>query len=232
MSRYGLTRYNLGYYGDTDANPFIATSFTATENGYGYIKLSWNSPYGQWSKIKLVRNSYGFPVDAYDGIALDIKNDGAYLAFKETDPTSYTDSATLGDNSFYYYSLFVFETVGYSWVRVGDTLAVSAKDYGYTDNMYNSLPEIYRTTSLGAPFDSYDNDDLYNFLSLFGFQLSLMHTYTNLLVNRYKADAIGGTLVPPFMQEFGLEYEQEIGLQQERILLQNVATILKEKGSA
>lgn len=232
MSRYGLTRYNLGYYGSNDANPFIATNFVATEEGYGYVRLDWNSPYGQWSKIKLVRNSYGFPVDAFDGVALDIKGDNSYIAFKETDPTYYEDTSTLGDNSFYYYSLFVFETVGYSWVRVGDALAVSAKDYGYTDNMYNSLPEIYRTTSLGSPFDSYNNEDLYNFLSLFGFQLSLMHTYTNLLVNRYKADTIGGTLVPPFMQQFGLEYEQEIGLQQERILLQNVATILKEKGSS
>jgi hypothetical protein len=232
MSRYGLTRYNLGYYGSTDANPFIATNFTATEQGYGYIRLDWNSPYGQWSKIKLVRNSYGFPVDAFDGIPLDIKGDNSYIAFKETDPTYFVDSATLGDNAFYYYSLFVFETVTYTWVRVGDTLAVSAKDYGYTDNMYNSLPEIYRATSLGEPFDRYDNDDLYEFLSLFGFQLSLMHTYTNLLVNRYKVDTVGGNLVPPLMQEFGLEYEQEIGLQQERILLQNVATILKEKGSA
>lgn len=232
MSRYGLTRYNLGYYGSSDANPFIATAFTATEDGYGYITLNWNSPYGQWSKIKLVRNSYGFPVDAYDGIALDLKGDGSYVAFKETDPTYYNDSATLGDNSFYYYSLFVLQSPGTSWVRVGDTLAVSAKDYGYTDNMYDYLPEIYKTTSLGAPFDSYNNEDLYNFLSLFGFQLSLLHTYTNLLVNRYKADTIGGTLIPPFMQQFGLEYEQEIGLQQERILLQNVATILKEKGSA
>jgi hypothetical protein len=232
MSRYGLTRYNLGYYGNTEANPFIATNFTATEKGYGNIYLEWNSPYGQWSKIKLVRNSYGFPVNAYDGMALDIKNNNSYVAFKETDPTYYNDTSTLGDNSFYYYSLFVFETVTYSWVRVGDTLAVSAKDYGYTDLMYNSLPEIYRATSLGAPFDSYDNEDLYNFLSLFGFQLSLAHTYSNLLVNRYKVDTVGGSLIPPFMQQFGLEYEQEIGLQQERILLQNMATILKEKGSS
>ena len=231
MSRYGLTRYNLGYYGNSDANPFIATNFIAVEKGYGFIKLEWNSPYGQWSKIKLVRNSYGFPVDAFDGLALDIKGDSSYVAFKETDPTYYEDNATLGDNSFYYYSLFVFETVTYSWVRVGDTLAVSAKDYGYTDLLYKSLPDIYKTTSLGSPFDNYDNEELYNFISLFGFQLSLMHTYTNLLVNRYKIDAVSGQLLPPFMQEFGLEYEQEIGLQQERILLQNVATILKEKGS-
>lgn len=232
MSRYGLTRYNLGYYGSSDSNPFIATSFKAREEGYGSIHLTWNSPYGQWSKIKLVRNSYGFPVHAFDGVDLDIKGDGSYVAFKETDPTYYDDNTTVGENSFYYYSLFVFETITYTWVRVGDALAVSAKDYGYTEAMYSALPEIYKVISLGDPFGNYDNDDLHNFLSLFGFQLSLMHTYTNLLVNRYKVETVGGDLVPTFMQEFGLPYEQEIGLQQSRILLQNIVNILKDKGSS
>jgi hypothetical protein len=231
MSRYGLNRYNLAYYGSSDANPFIATNFTARSKNYGYIGLSWNSPYGQWSRIKLVRNSYGFPNDAWDGVELDIKNDGNYFAFKETDPASYDDKTNLGYNAFYYYSLFVYSTVSYSWVRVGDVSAVSAKDYGYTDLMYNSLPEVHKVTSLGDPMSNLYNDDLYNFLSLFGFQLSLMNTYTNLLTNRYNVESVGGALMPTFMQEFGVTYEPEVGLQQSRILLQNIATVLKEKGS-
>jgi len=231
MSRYGLNPYYLGYYGNSDAIPFVSSNFKARSENYGYINLSWNSPFGQWSKIKLVRNPYGFPVNAWDGDVLDIKKDGKYLAFKETDPTSFDDKVNLGHNMFYYYSLFVFETVGYTWVRVGDALAVSAKDYGYTDLMYNSLPDVYKLTSLNDPFSNLDNEDLYNFLSLFGFQLSLDHTYTNLLTNRYNVESVGGTLIPTFMQQFGLTYEPELGLQQARILLKNIAQISKEKGS-
>lgn len=231
MSRYGLNPYYLGYYGNSDAIPFVSTNFTARSENYGYINLSWNSPYGQWSKIKLVRNTYGFPVNAWDGDTLDIKNDGKYLAFKETDPTSFDDTKNLAPNAFYYYSLFVFETVGYTWIRVGDAIGMSAKDYGYTDLMYDSLPEVYKLTSLNDPFSNLDNPDLYSFLSLFGFQLSLDHTYTNLLTNRYNVETIGGTLMPTFMQQFGLVYEPELGLQQARVLLKNFAQILKEKGS-
>lgn len=231
MSRYGLNPYALGYYGNTDAIPFVSTNFVARSENYGYIHLSWNSPYGQWSKIKLVRNTLGFPVNAWDGDVLDIRKDGAYVAFKETDPTIFNDNFNLATNTFYYYSLFVFETVNYTWVRVGDASAVSAKDYGYTDLMYNSLPDVYKVTSLNDPFSNLDNEDLYNFLSLFGFQLSLDHTYTNLLTNRYDVETVGGALIPLLMQEFGIPYEPELGLQQARLLLKNAPHTLQEKGT-
>jgi hypothetical protein len=231
MSRYGLNPYYLGYYGNSNDIPFVSTNFTARSENYGYINLFWNSPYGQWSKIKLVRNTYGFPINAWDGDVLDIKKNGKYIAFKETDPTYFNDNFNLATNAFYYYSLFVFETVNYTWVRVGDASALSTIDYGYTDLMYNSLPDVYKITSLNDPFSNLDNEDLYNFLSLFGFQLSLSHTYTNLLTNRYDVETVGGALLPTFMQQFGLAYEPELGLQQARVLLKNFAQILKEKGS-
>jgi hypothetical protein len=231
MGRYGLNQYDLAYYGNSDAIPYVSTSFRALPEKYGYIHLSWNSPYGQWSKIKLVRNTYGFPVNAWDGDVLDIKNDNSYVAFKETDPTMYDDKVGLGTNMFYYYSLFIFETVTYTWVRVGNAIALSPKDYGYTDLMYDSLPDVYKVNSLNDPFSNLDNEDLYNFLSLFGFQLSYDHTNTNLLTNRYNVETVSGSLLPTFMQQFGLSYEPEVGLQQSRILLKNITEVLKEKGS-
>ena len=231
MGRYGLNQYDLAYYGNSDSIPYVSTAFRALPKKQGYINLSWNSPYGQWSKIKLVRNTYGFPVNAWDGDVLDIKNDNSYVAFKETDPTMFEDKINLGTNMFYYYSLFIFETVTYTWVRVGNAIALSPKDYGYTDLMYDSLPDVYKINSLNDPFSNLDNEDLYNFLSLFGFQLSYDHTNTNLLTNRYDVETVSGTLLPTFMQQFGLPYEPEIGLQQSRILLKNISEILKEKGS-
>lgn len=230
MSRYGLGYYDLSYYGATNVAPYLATNFTAKVDKYNHVLINWTSPAGNWSKIKLVRNSFGFPVNAFDGIELDIINNGKYYAFKENDPINFTDTS-IGDNSFYYYSLFIYETTGYTWRRVGNALTLSPKQYGYTDHLYSYLPEIYKTTTLGDPFGNYYNEDLYNFLSLFGFQLDITHTYTNILVNRYDVQKIGGTLLPAFLHQFGLEFEPEIGMQQSRILLQSIALILKEKGS-
>lgn len=231
MGRYGLDYYALTTYGPSDAATAAGYSLTATPINFGKIYVTWVSPYGDWSKIKLTRNSYGFPIDPWDGTELDIAKNGLNYAFKETDPTIFTDNTNIGFNTFYYYSLFVFDNAAKKWKRVGNASALSPDDYKYTDLLYNSLPNVYKTTSLGDPFDNNINQDLYNFLSLFGFHLSLTHTYTNLLVNRYSTEKVGGSLMPSFMQQFGLVYEPELGLQQERILLQNAVPINKEKGS-
>ena len=232
MSRYGINYYDLSYYGPDNVVSFVATNFKARAENYGYINLTWNSPYGDWSKIKLVRNSYGYPVNAFDGTALDIKNDGNFVAFKETDPTTFDDNVGLGFGSFYYYSLFVLQSASRKWVRVGDASTVSANDYGYTDLLYNSLPSVHKLSSLGGPVSDDKNTDLYNFLSLFGFQLSLSHTYTNLLVNRYDTQKIGGSLLPAVLQQFGLKYEPQMGYQQARILLRDSVLLNQSKGSS
>ncbi len=224
MSRYGINYYNLAYYGPDNASQFIATSFTAKPRGYGNIQVKWNSPAGTWSKLRLVRNSFGYPVNPWDG---DLLAEAAI----ETDPTLYDDTLNLVKGAYYYYSLFVFETVTYTWVRVGDATGVSVKDYGYIDDLYDGLPNI---TKIQNPYDAsakYNNQDLYNFISLFAFELSHAHTVVNLLVNKYDVQKCNGVLVPLFLKQLGYDYEKEIGYQQSRILVRDAVQINKEKGS-
>ena len=238
---FNMSKYGLAYYDNTGSptNPYYygsgtntGSNFVAVPTTYGSISLSWvNNTGNSWSKLKLTRNSYGYPTNPWDGTELDINKDGTYVAFKETAPTSFIDTLNLGVNSFYYYSLFIFQNSLNNWVRVGDTSALSPKDYGYSTRLYDYLPDVYKRNSLSNPTSNTDNPDLNAFLSLFGFYLNLNYTYTNLLVNRYNTQTVGGTLIPPFLQEFGLQHEPEIGFQQERILLQNAALIYKERGS-
>ena len=231
MARYGVNYYGLAKYGSETTVSYAATGFSATSTDYGTIKLKWNSPIGKWSKIKLVRNSYGFPVDYLDGEQLDIKANGNLFAYQETDPTTFVDSG-LATNAFYYYSLFVFERVNFTWKRVGDILGLAVNDYGYTDTLYNYLPEVYKISTTNEVVGSSGNDTLYSFLSLFGFQLSQYHTYTNLLVNRYDTSKLNGKLLPSLLQELAIAYEPEIGYQQSRILARDAGELYKAKGSA
>ena len=225
MSRYGINYYNLAYYGPDNASQYIATSFTAKPRGYKNIQIKWNSPAGTWSKLRLVRNSFGFPVNPWDG---DLLTEAAI----ETDPTIYDDTFQLVEGSYYYYSLFVFETVTYTWIRVGDASGVSVKDYGYIKGLYEGLPEIARIKSAYDASGNYDNTDLYNFISLFAFELSYTHTVVNLLNNKYDVQKCNGALIPLFLQQLGYDYEKEIGYQQSRILVRDAVQINKEKGSS
>jgi hypothetical protein len=226
MSRYGLNYYGLGnsLYGPDATATYISSSFTARSENHGQIVLLWSTPSGTWSTLRIVRNSYGFPVDAWDG---DVLVDSP----KEQQPGVYDDD-NLTTNKFFYYSIFVYELNTYEWVRAGNAIGVSVKDYGYGLNLYKSLPEIYKITQIYIATEGWDNPELLNFLKLFGFQLDYAHTLTNLMVNRYDLENVGGQLLPAMLQQFGLNYEPEIGYQQSRILVRDIVTIGKKKGSS
>ena len=237
MSRYGVSIYGLSVYGTDSPVAYAASGFTATPKDYGSILLKWNSPAGNWSKIKLVRNSYGFPIDYEDGTLLDIRDDQLFEAYKETDPVTYLDE-DLATNAFYYYSLFVFERTNYKWVRVADIIGLAVKDYGYSTTLFDYLPDIYKTnstTQIGGPsinVSSIDeNQTLKTYLSMFGFELSKYHTLTNLLFSRYDTSKLNGLLLPSMLQELGLTFEPEIGYQQARILSRDATALYKGKGS-
>ena len=239
MSRYGVSTYGLSVYGPDTNVAYVSSRFTATSVDYGSILLEWDSPAGRWSKIKLVRNSYGFPIDYLDGTELDIKNNGLNEAYKETDPISYIDTE-LSTNAFYYYSLFVFERINYRWVRVSNAIGLSVKDYGFSNTLMEYLPDIYKVNTVAQTgggssivnISSVDeNEQLKDFLSMFGFELSKYYTTTNLLFKRYDTTKISGILLPSLIQQLGLTYEPEIGYQQARVLIRDALEIYKAKGS-
>lgn len=225
MSRYGIDYYGLSKYGPSTAVSFVAGNFKAQARGYGYIRVSWDSPSGTWSKLRLVRNSYGYPVNAYDGDVL-------VAVAKEDDPTYFDDSDNLNKGVFYYYSLFIYETINHAWVRAGDVTGVSVKDFNYSLSLYNGLPDIYKITQVYSVTSDWDNDELLGFMRLFGFQLDYAQTITSLLVERYDIERVGGSLIPSLMQQFGLTFEPEIGYQQSRVLIRDAVQIGKKKGSA
>jgi hypothetical protein len=233
MSRYGLDYYGVGYYGPDPYVTFDASPFTAKPYGHGNILLRWNNPTGKYSKIKIVRNSYGFAVNAFDGDALKLDGTNAFV-FKGQAPVSFLDTVSSTKGGFYYYSIFVYQTTAapFSWTRVANTIGVSVKDYGNTETLYNYLPEVYRLRQpYVATSDTWDNPDLLAFLSVFGFQLDQTQTVTDLLTRRYNFQTVNGTLIPSMLAQFGIDYEPELGLQQGRTLLRDAVPLLQKKGS-
>jgi P2-related tail formation protein len=224
MSRYGIDYYGNSFYGASSLISFDATPFTAIGSNYGEITLDWLSPAGSWAKIRLVRNSYGFPITPFDGVTL-------LSVFKNSDPTSYVDTSGLSEGAFYYYSIFVFETTQYSWIRAGDAIGLSVKNHGNNVRMYSYLPEVMKVEKVYTVDTNLNNPALSSVLNLFGFQLDYFQTLTDLLIQRYDLEKVGGALLPSMLKQFGLEYEPEIGFQQSRILVRDAIQLYKEKGS-
>ena len=230
MSKYGIDYYGAAYYGSNTLVTFNASPFLAVPYDYSAIRLTWATPTGSWDYLRLIRNSYGFPVTADDGDVL-------FEDAAATSRTSYFDTGSVPNNSglksghSYYYSVFVRETVQSTWKVAGNAIGVSVKNYNTATDMYNYLPTIDASQ---VPYDSsveQDNNFLQRFLKLFALNLDLYKTQTENISNRYDITNLNGLLVPVFMRQFGLKYEPELGLKQSRVLLNNAIRLYKNKGS-
>jgi hypothetical protein len=227
MSRYGIDYYGIGYYGSDNPIKFDATPFTANPYDHGQIQLSWTNPTGNWSDLVIVRNQYGFPVDPYDGLQIYTAKQSDHAA-----PELPKADSGLVPGTYYYYSIFVLSLTQYNWVKAGDAIGLAVYDYGYTEKMYNYLPEIYRISSPYTPTASqWDNYILKGFLKNFGFQLDYTQNLAERVMDKYNVEKVSGKLIPVMLNQFGYDYEPAIGMQQNRIMLRDSLILTKQKGS-
>lgn len=304
MSRYGISYYGINYYGSDNPITFDASPFTATPAGYGAIQLRWTDPTGEWAKLRIVRNSYGYPTNAFDGEVV-------FECWKGSDPVQFLDTINLVEGSFYYYAIYVYTTVQYTWLKAAAALGVSVKRFDNSNKMYDYIPEIYKipniysagtgstlltpsqvtgvsasggvitftcannfvsgnvvsvsglsyaaynltnaivssasstvftvinsatgptlTGEIGSAILSQDDNALYGFLQIFGFEADYQQTLAYLLIKRYDVEKVSGELLPLMLRQFGFSYEPEIGYQQSRVLLRDSIKLLQKKGSS
>ena len=235
MSRYGIDYYGVGRYGSPAIVEFDVYPFISRPVGYGKITLTWTKPNGAWTTFRLVRNSYGFPVDADDG---DILNESE----KGPSPITYPD-VNLVEGRTYYYSIFV-KNEELLWVRAGNVYGISVKNFNSYEKMYTYLPAMMRTLMTENALASdrsatrtyelttdRENKDLQDFLKLLAFEYDLEKTLATNVMYSYDTTFVDGRYIPQMMKQFGVKFEPEIGLKQSRILLRNIIKIYKNKGS-
>jgi hypothetical protein len=230
LSRYGIDYYNAAYYGANTLSDFNAKPFLAIPYDYQSIRLTWVTPSGGWDYLRLVRNSYGFPITADDGDVL-FEDGVASSRIVYIDKGQTPNNIKLKPGHAYYYSIYVRETVHSTWQVAANTVGISVKDYNTLSNMYNSLPTILTSQ---VPYDAsveQSNDILYRFLKIFAVSLDLYKTQTENILNRYDITNLNGILIPILMRQFGMKYEPELGLKQSRVMLNNAIRLYKNKGS-
>jgi len=230
MARYGLDYYSastfpLSYYGSDNPLNYDASPVTTLSSGYAKITIKWVTPIGNWAKMKIVRSPYGFPVNFTDG-------EVAFETTRRSDPQVYTDVLPDTKNTkTYYYSIFVLDVTQLTWVLAGRAEGLSVKNYGTGDLLYNYMPLIHKITTPNIASEPSDNEDLFAFLSLFGFGFDKIRGLIDLVSDRYNFEKVTGVTIPLILNQVGIASEPEIGYQQSRILVRDSVQLTKEKGS-
>ena len=233
MAYYGNSLYSLATYGtggslvDFDASPMVAKS-----TDYGKITVTWAPPSGAWDLLHLVRNTFGFPMTPDDGDLLVEQANGSTPSYSDTGAVSFNNA--LAPGQVYYYAVFVRKVSDQKWYKASEAIGLSVYNYGTADLLYDYLPQIYKTVDTSSYFDGSTpvNTDLYNFLKVFAFEHDYLKTMAQNVKSKYNMFDVDARLLVPILNQFGITYEREIGIQQARKLAQNAANIYIKKGSA
>jgi phage tail-like protein len=228
MSRYGAALYGKDYYGEVVNNAFDATPFTAVATSYSTVEVNWRVPGGSWTKQRLIRNSNGTPVSVDDGVTL----------LTEAFAIGATNTHVVGDTAltsgrFYYYALFVLDTRGI-WRLAGADEVLVPKDFGYTDRLFNRLPEIFKTADteqLGSGALATTSSFLYRFLSVFGNEFDFLRTEYEALRHALDARTISMTLLPALSRQVGMSFEPQLGARAQRRLVANAVHLYGIRGT-
>lgn len=225
-AQYGIHSYGTARYGKAPTTDLSLSEFTAVPDGYGSVKVHWGIPVGIWDRLRLVRGAYGFATDELDGrIVLDVPNGAASSGVSDS----------VDELRFYYYSIFLRQLDG-TWIRAGDTVVLTPKNYGTATRLYDLTPEVYREgdltyTVIGTSSPYYGRGVLETYLSLFGEMLDTLRSEMETLLWVSDPGKMSGGLLPALAAEYGLPYEAELGMSLVRRQLNNIVYLYKMKGT-
>ena len=253
MAVYGVSFYSVGQFGPDPATvrpDFSVAPFTSMPLSYSSLYLKWNTPPStDCAYLRLVRNPRNLPMDENDGFQVfDLSE------FADNPPAA--PSNVFGDpkdsivvdamqhitdlylpQGFQYYTMFGWSLSENMWVRCTDLIALVPLNWGYGARLYNLLPMAYRDMDV-VLVDQYNpwpvdgpTPPLQRYLQLIGFQFDFIRTELESLSSINDPLNCAGSLLPLFMQEFGLVHEPEMGMYQERLLVENAVHLYKLKGS-
>lgn len=224
MARYGVDYYGgTTTYGEPAYIEFDATPVTAFSHSYGQAVIRWFNPEGDWSEIRLVRSRWGYPLSIYDGTTV-------YTGTRANAAELVVDRE-LNPGRFYYYEVFVYDSVNLQWRRAGGAQVLALKDFRYHETMTRNLPDFYIEESKGVSADAQGVSDFEKFLEIFSRGLAHQRGEYESLTWIRDIDAMSGSLVPYLAHDLGIQFEPEIGIRQMRIWLRNAVYLYKVKGT-
>lgn len=217
--------YGVGTYGKQLPYLFSADPFVVTPKDYGKVLLSWRRPGGNWSSIRLVRNSFGFPETETDGSIL-------FTNTSDNPPTFWQDTG-LRPGLFYYYSLFVLDesATPTGWARTGNVIGLVNNDWGYQSRLWELLPTFYRMEDAQFQTPAESKGPLERFVGLFGYYFDYIRTELETLRWTLDPGRVSGGVLPLLADQFGLTNETELGMARQRIQVSNIAHVYTEKGT-
>lgn len=231
MARYGSFLYGTATYGLQPRLAYSVGPMTITVLDFNKTYVTWNTPTGDFTRIRLVRNQSGFPEHAEDGVILwdEFATEGEVSRDDFTDPDDAVGVLDIEPGRQIYYRVFLLIDAGY-WVVAGQVSDIVPSNHDAQKKFVNVIPRVY-TSKIQSPLGVEDTTSaLYSFIEGFSFTYEQLLTQTDLARPNHAVDRTPFSLVPIETFNVGLDYEPNIPLKNQKQLVREALYMYGHKG--
>ena len=231
MAKYGNFLYGSAKYGSAPQLAYSVEPMSIVIIDFTRALISWASPTGAFSRIRLVRNQIGFPETAEDGIAIweEYATEGNVTRSSFVDGEDNPTDIPLIAGKPVYYGMFLF-TDQKVWVNAGKISDIIPSFHDIQKRIMDIIPKVY-TSKEQSPLGVTDPDsDLYKFMDGFSFTLEQLMTLIDLVRPNHTKEGSPAALIPIQTDNVGLNQEQSIPLKNQKQLIREAFFMYSHKG--
>jgi len=232
-----VARYGINYYGATNYGAFVKLAFSVEPMSvlvldFTKVLIGWQTPRGDFSRIRLLRSQVGFPETAEDGIIIfdEFATEGTVSRAEYIDGEDNPSDVPLIPGRQTYYRVFLF-TDQNVWRVAGSITAIVPSNHNVQTTFMNSLPRVFTSSEQGS-FGSVDtNSYLYNFMSGLTFSQEQFYTLLDLLKPRHTGIETPVELLPLEVASLGLTPEAGLPTKNRKRLIREANYLYARKGT-
>ena len=232
MARYGSSYYGSSYYGATPKLAYSVEPMSLTVLSFSTAQIDWQSPTGNFTRIRLVRSQNGFSEHAEDGVIVweEYATEGAVSRTSFVDGVDNPTSIAMTSGKPIYYTMFLF-TSGKIWVKAGSIDGIVPGNHDTQTKFINVLPRVF-TSKEQSPFAEADTTSaLYSFIDGFSFTLEEFLTYIDLLRPSHSRFETPASIIESETSHVGLTYEPNLATKLQKKLVRESIYMYSRKGT-
>ena len=232
-----MARYGLNYYGASTYGAFVKLAFSVEPMStlvldFTKVLVKWQTPRGEFSRIRLLRSQVGFPETAEDGIIIfdEFATEGNVSRVEFIDGEDNPSDVPLipGRQTYYRVYLFTDQNV---WRVAGSISAIVPSNHTVQTTFMNSLPRVFTSIEQGS-FGTVDTTSaLYNFVEGLTFSQEQFYTLLDLLKPRHAGIETPIELLPIEVASLGLTPEAGLPTKNRKRLVREANYMYARKGT-
>lgn len=220
MAKYSNFVYGGALYGESPKLAYSVEPMSITVLNFTQIKLAWLSPRGEFTKIKLVRNQFGFPETSEDGITIweEDATEGTVSRSTFVDGEDNLGQTPIVTGRQVYYAMFLF-TDQKVWVNAGQVTDLMPFNHGVHKRIMDIIPKVF-TSDIQSPLGVTDETSyLYKFMDGIAFTHEHFLSQLDILRPQHSSEGIAFSTLSQNSFSLGLVPEPAIPVKNQKRLI-------------